>query len=985
MLTSALIGTIKVANADNQSSDTNSWPMFRGDLGHSGYSASTSPSTNKTLWTQQTGGAVFSSPSVSEGVVYVSSGDGNLYALDATYGSQLWRSQIGCFNTLSSPAIANGVLYVGSDGGNIFALNQTTGVEIWTYSITGQRVDYSSPTVSDGIIYIGSYSYTYNDNYTTINYDGYLNALNASDGRLVWQDHIGAVVSSQAVVNGVVYAGSMSGNASRGSVFALNAANGAQIWSVQTEAVVSSPAVVNNVVYIASINGTVYALNSLTGNKVWNYQTNEQIMGSPAISSGVVYIDGLSNNDHALFALDAYTGNQLWTSPVGAAFSSPTVADGVVFVGSTDGAVYAVNDSTGSTVWSYHSSSHAYVYSSPCVVEGVVYIGSADGNVYAISDQGRYPTSTSVVCLPNPSNVGSSVACTATVSGSNLTGNVTWSSSSNTGTFSSTQTYLSSGNSTVIYTDQNMNEVTITASYNGDPNNLPSSSSTNLALTPNGNFTFLISPTSNTTITPYSNVSFNATVIDSNGTSWDVTNQTNWSISPNDSGYMYNNVFLAYYPGNFMVTGTYLDSNSSTSLTVVSSTYPPPVQYGDPTSISITSDNSVMLGNQTTAFWVFAHDSFGNSWFVSSDVNWTISADAGGSWSGNVYTSANIGDWTVTATYSGFQATVPLQVVNPIGLSIEPISYSMLPGGSETFKAFGRDPSGRDWDVTSEVNWSISGDAGGFWSGNVYTSANVGNWTVTGTYLGFVTTAKLSVLDPILLPKISFNTPSVALAQLNQTFTLNLLISNVQSLWGWAVNVSWDSAYLKLISVHEGDFLTSQVQSTFFSFARGSYRNSTYQFVELFDAVSSSTDGIVQDSASGSGVLATITFQIVNQTQSTPVTLSIENLLGPVKNAVRGDETSGTNPSIPISNSTFTTTVSVITPQWTAVDFYHVNKVDANDFFYFVDAYIHFNQLNSTLDPACDLNHDSKIDTNDFFLFLGDYVAYGQSLSTNGG
>ena len=39
----------------------------------------------------------------------------------------------------SSPAVANGVVYVGSDDGNVYALNASTGAKLWSYA-TGDYV-----------------------------------------------------------------------------------------------------------------------------------------------------------------------------------------------------------------------------------------------------------------------------------------------------------------------------------------------------------------------------------------------------------------------------------------------------------------------------------------------------------------------------------------------------------------------------------------------------------------------------------------------------------------------------------------------------------------------------------------------------------------------------------------------------------------------------------------------------------------------------
>jgi len=99
----------------------------------------------------------------------------------------------------------------------------------------------------------------------------------------------------------------------------------------------------------------------------------------------------------------------------------------------------------------------------------------------------RYPlmlayASTSVVCSPNPVLVDSPVTCTATISGSNPTGTVNWSTSSGTGSFTQPVCTLSSGSCSTTYADTGPGNVTITASYSGDVDNMKSSGSGSAAL-----------------------------------------------------------------------------------------------------------------------------------------------------------------------------------------------------------------------------------------------------------------------------------------------------------------------------------------------------------------------------------------------------------------------------------------------------------------------------------------------------------------------
>jgi outer membrane protein assembly factor BamB len=75
--------------------------------------------TGALLWTSPFG----SFPAVADGVVY-SVGGNDVYALNASTGALLWSYATG--GTVSArPAIANGVVYIGSDDGNVYAFGLT--------------------------------------------------------------------------------------------------------------------------------------------------------------------------------------------------------------------------------------------------------------------------------------------------------------------------------------------------------------------------------------------------------------------------------------------------------------------------------------------------------------------------------------------------------------------------------------------------------------------------------------------------------------------------------------------------------------------------------------------------------------------------------------------------------------------------------------------------------------------------------------------
>ena len=233
---------------------------------------------------------------------------------------------------------------------------------LWNFT-TMQGV-VSSPAVANGYVFAGSN-------------DGAVYCLNSSNGELVWYYPTGSkVASSPAISDGCVYVGSDDGN-----VYTLNAANGAKLWNYTTGSNVdSSPAVVDGVVYIGSDDGNVYALNATSGTKLWNYTTSGAVESSPAVVDGVVYV---ASDDYFVYALNASTGNEIWNHHTGSTISSPSVYNGYVYIGSYDGYVCCLNASTGAQIWKYQTQDS--VTSSPAVAYGCVYVGSEDNNVYCLN------------------------------------------------------------------------------------------------------------------------------------------------------------------------------------------------------------------------------------------------------------------------------------------------------------------------------------------------------------------------------------------------------------------------------------------------------------------------------------------------------------------------------------------------------------------------------------------------------------------------
>ncbi len=144
-------------------------------------------------WTFHTGGYIAASPVVASGVVYITSTDTHLYALDAISGKQLWTS--GADEGEASPAVANGVVYIGSEDNYVYALDARSGKQLWSYKT--ENGIFGSPSIANGIVYVGSFDHT-------------LYALDARLGDQLWTFREGGAIfpNSAVVANGMVYIGS---------------------------------------------------------------------------------------------------------------------------------------------------------------------------------------------------------------------------------------------------------------------------------------------------------------------------------------------------------------------------------------------------------------------------------------------------------------------------------------------------------------------------------------------------------------------------------------------------------------------------------------------------------------------------------------------------------------------------------------------------------------------------------------------------------
>jgi outer membrane protein assembly factor BamB len=405
------------------------------------------------------GYALNSSPTVFDGVVYIGGNNGTFYAIDESTGAVVWKRFLGYVNPAKggcgtmgitatatvTPGTATGAatVYVSSGNGYLYAMNAATGAVRWKSVIhlpvgkTANYYDWASPTVANKKIYVGIATSCENHirggllefsqatgkrlaSYYTVpagqvggsiwstagvaaNGDVFVGTGNVVpptprnegtsesivelNGKTlaqtgVWQlpladqpsddDDFGASVSLfSAVLPGARTATPMVGACNKNGVYyALKQSDlsAGPVWQTRVAAVhsgmaaacLSSTVVHGDHLYVAgsatTINGKSYAgsideLNAATGKIVWATGLGSPVLGTPSLDGAGVLAVGTygTSGPQADYLLNPATGAVLATVANGdsAQFAQPTFADNYLFIATETAGLYAYRPSAG--------------------------------------------------------------------------------------------------------------------------------------------------------------------------------------------------------------------------------------------------------------------------------------------------------------------------------------------------------------------------------------------------------------------------------------------------------------------------------------------------------------------------------------------------------------------------------------------------------------------------------------------------------------
>jgi len=262
--------------------------------------------TGKTVWgpVQLAGNA---NAAYDGGKVYVLSdlppNFGTLQSYDIATGSLDWTTTLTeSYDFESPPTASNGFVYTGVNE-EMFAVSEEAGAFEWGQTVFGG--DWGAPAVTSEGVYVSYPCQTY--------------GFQPSTGSILFHDSTGCDGGGGAtpvVANNVFYAGAGGGatNDYGGSI--VNATTGAQLGAFNADV---APAIGASTGFFLQ-SGTLNAI-SLSDYKtvLWSFTGDGSLVTSPIIVNQAVIIASSSGN---VYALNATTGQQLWSINAGAAIPS---------------------------------------------------------------------------------------------------------------------------------------------------------------------------------------------------------------------------------------------------------------------------------------------------------------------------------------------------------------------------------------------------------------------------------------------------------------------------------------------------------------------------------------------------------------------------------------------------------------------------------------------------------------------------------------
>lgn len=309
-------------------------------------SGGTAWSTNLTPQGDSAGSASGGGLAYEGGLIFATTGFGELVALDAASGGILWRQRVNSAIG-GGPAVQNGTVYVAARNNVGWAVRASDGKVLWQTTGTPSNagvMGVSAPAVQGGTVVFPFTS-------------GQLLGVDTETGGTLWSAQVAGTRTGRAIAtirdltgDPVISGGTVYGGTSSGRIDAIDMATGMRNWSSRDGA--NGPVVVaGGSVFAVSDQAELIRLDAATGGVIWRialpYYTETKVKKQDRIyaSYGPVLAGGrlfVASTDGVLRAFDPRSGQLVGQAEIpGGAATAPVVAGQTLFVVSRAGQLHA--------------------------------------------------------------------------------------------------------------------------------------------------------------------------------------------------------------------------------------------------------------------------------------------------------------------------------------------------------------------------------------------------------------------------------------------------------------------------------------------------------------------------------------------------------------------------------------------------------------------------------------------------------------------
>lgn len=371
------------------------WTNLSGNPQHAGIASDTLSAPLQLTWVQNVGSNIYmTSPTIYQGSVFIASIDENnkgnaaIVAMNAGTGAINWKYPVrsSVKNTIS---VSDGLVLAQDVEGYLYAVDAASGKLVWEKKLGVKK---TIPTLieglvtSEGIVYAGSGSG--------------LCAIELKSGRELWRNTSwGQHEGSTATLS--LNKGVLIGSAHWGALYANDATNGKLLWSAEKDGIRhrSSSAVMQGDIFYLASDQSLFVIEARTGQilmrKELPYSVN--VASCPLVTEKEIIIGTATDG---IVALDRETLQQKWNYRTGEAMiftapyfrnpsstveSSPVLSGETVFFGGSDGVIYALDKGKGTLRWRHATG--APIFGAAAISGNTLFVADFAGNVYAFTSK----------------------------------------------------------------------------------------------------------------------------------------------------------------------------------------------------------------------------------------------------------------------------------------------------------------------------------------------------------------------------------------------------------------------------------------------------------------------------------------------------------------------------------------------------------------------------------------------------------------------